>query len=110
MLADAGEMEFAAGHDIVTVAVAVLDGSATLVATTETNPCGGGIAGAVYAAASAPLTLMTPSPALPLVGLFMLQLTPVLALPSPATAAVKLTLPPGLTFADSGAMLTTIPL
>lgn len=46
-VAEAGEMLFAVAHEIVTVAVAVFDGSATLVATIETEPCGGGLAGAV---------------------------------------------------------------
>lgn len=108
-LADAGEMEFAAAHEIVTVAAAVFDGSATLVAITETNPCGGVIAGAVYTAAFAPLTLMVPTPALPPPALFTAQLTPELALPAPLTVAVRLTLPPGITFAELGAMLTVKP-
>jgi hypothetical protein len=107
-LADAGEIAFTAAHEIVTVAVALFDGSATLVATTETGPCGGGLAGAVYTAASAPLALIAPRPAPLSFVLTTLQLTAALALPAPLTVALNVTFPPGATLAEFGVMLTAM--
>lgn len=105
-----GEIEFGVAHEIVTVAVAALEGSAMLVAVSEIDPCGGGIAGAVYVAVSIPLTLIVPRFAPPPFVLLTLQLTAELALPAPLTAALNVTFPPGATFAELGAMLTTMPL
>lgn len=102
-------MEFAVTHEIVTVAAAVFEGSAMLVATTETEPCGEGLAGAVYTAASAPLALISPRLAPLSFVLTTLQLTAELAFPAPLTIAVKVTFPPGVTFAELGVMLTAMP-
>ncbi len=96
-------------HAIVTVAAAVFDGSATLVATTETVPCGRGLTGAVYTAVSAPLALIAPILAPLSFVLTTLQLTAELALAVPLTAALNVTFPPGTTLAELGVMLTVMP-
>lgn len=108
MLTVPGEMEFAAAHEIVTLAVAAFDESAMLVAVTETTAGAGGIAGAVYAAASGALTLSVPTVAFPPLMPLTLQFTPELWLPAPVTVAVKLSAVPGETLAELGAMLTVI--
>lgn len=105
-----GEMEFAVAHEIVTVAVAVFKESAILVAVTVTIAGAGGIAGAVYVAASGPVTLSVPTVAFPPLMPLTAQLTPELALPAPVTVAVKLADVPGETLAEFGAMLTVMPL
>lgn len=109
-LTDAGEMEFAAPHEIVTLATAASDGFAVLVAATETDAGTGAIAGAVYVAASGPITVSIPTVAFPPLMLFTLQLTAELPAPAPLTVAVKFAVPRGATFAEFGAMLTTMPL
>ena len=109
-LDDAGEMEFTAPHEMVTVATAAFVGSATLVAVSETDAGVGGIAGAVYMTALAPLTLSVPRDAFPSLTVFTLQVTDELSVPSPFTVAVKFAVSPGDTVAEIGATLTTIPL
>lgn len=108
-LADAGEIEFAAAHEMDTLAAADFDGSAVLVAVTDTAAAGG-IAGAVYVAEFVPVALNRPTVALPPLTPFTLQLTPELAGAVPLTVAVKFADPPGATFAEFGAMFTAMPL
>ena len=94
----------------VKLATAAFEGSATLVATTDTDAGAGGTAGAVYVAASGPVTLSVPTIEFPPLTPFALQLTPELSIPAPLTVAVKFVVPPGLTFAEFGVMFTTMPL
>jgi|SRR5215469_7038275 len=110
MLTFAGEIEFAAAHETVTLAVADFEESAMLVAVTDTIAGAGGIAGAVYVAASGPVTLSVPKVAFPPLMPLTAQFTAELALRAPLTVALKLTAVPGATFAEFGAMLTVIPL
>jgi hypothetical protein len=105
-----GDTEFAAPHEIVTLAAALPSESATLVAITETDAGAGGIAGAVYVAASGPVTLSTPTVAFPPLMPFTLHVTAELPVPTPLTVAVKFAVPPGAMLAEAGAMLTTMPL
>lgn len=109
-LDDAGEIEFAALQEILRVAVAAFVGSAILVAVTATDAGEGGIAGAVYAAVSVPLTLSVPSDAFPPLTPFTVQLTADVCAPAPLTVAIKFAVSPGVTAADVGAMLTRMPL
>lgn len=109
ILDDAGEIAFAALHEMVTVAVALFVASATLVAVSETDAGVGGIVGAVYMTAWAPLTLNVPRDAFPPLTASTLQLTAELSIPSPFTVAVKFAVSPGATVAEVGVTLTTIP-
>lgn len=106
----AGDTVFATEHEIVTLAVAVFDGSATLVAVTETTEGAGGIVGAVYVTASGPLTLNVPMVRFPPLRPLTVQITAELALPAPLTVAAKLATMPGATFAEFGVTLTVMPL
>jgi hypothetical protein len=109
-ITELGDTEFAAPHEIVTLAAALSGESATLVAITETDARAGGIAGAVYVAASGPVTFSTPNVAFPPLMPFTLHVTAELPVPTPLTVAVKFAVPPGATLAEAGAMLTTMPL
>lgn len=109
-LTPAGDMVFATAHEIVTLAVAVFDESAMLVAVTETTEGAGGIAGAVYVTASGPLTLNVPMVRFPPLRPLTVQTTAELALPAPLTVAAKLATMPGATFAEFGVTLTVMPL
>lgn len=108
--ADEGEIEFPAAQEIVTVAVADFDGSATLVAVTETLGGTGGNAGAVYIAESRPVAAIMPTVEFPPATPLTLQLTARLDAPAPVTVALKIADAAGARFAELGAMLTTIPL
>ncbi|MHB8539698.1 MAG: hypothetical protein ACYDCD_01965 [Candidatus Acidiferrales bacterium] len=109
-LADEGEIEFAAAQEIVTLAVADFDGSATLVAVTEKLGGVGGNAGAVYVAESEPVAAIIPTIEFPSATALTLQLTATLDAPAPVTVALKFADASGARFAELGAMLTTIPL
>lgn len=108
--ADEGTIEFAAAQEIVTLAVADFEGSATLVAVTEKLGGAGGNAGAVYVAESEPVAVIMPTVEFPPATPLTLQLTAMLDVPAPVRVALKLADPPGARFAELGAMLTTIPL
>jgi hypothetical protein len=110
ILAKAGIIEFGAAQEIVTLALADFDGSATLVAVTFTFGGAGASAGAVYVAASAPVAVIVPRIEFPPATLLTLQLTVTLDVPAPVTVALKLADAPGATFAELGATLTTMPL
>ena len=109
-LADEGEIEFPAAQKIVTLAVADFDGSATLVAVTETLGGAGGNAGAVYVAESGAVAVIMPRVEFPPAPPLTLQLTATLDAPPPVTVALKFAAAAGARFAELGAMLTTIPL
>lgn len=108
-LADEGATEFAAAQEIVTLAVADFDGSATLVAVTETLGGVGETTGAVYVDESGPMAVVMPTVEFPPATPLTLQLTAMLDVPAPVTVALKFAEPPGARFAELGAMLTTIP-
>ncbi len=110
ILAEAGEIAFGAAQEIVTLALADFDGSATLVAVTVRLGSVGAIAGAVYVAASVPVAVIVPAVEFPPATLLTLQLTATLDVPAPVTVALKFADAPGATFAELGAMLTTMPL
>lgn len=110
MLAEAGEIAFDAEQEIVALALADFDGSATLVAVTFTLGGAGASAGAVYVAESVPVAAIVPTVEFPPATLLTLQLTATLDAPAPVTVALKFADPPGAMFAELGAMLTTIPL
>lgn len=109
-ITELGNTEFVAPHEIVTLATALSDESATLVAITETDAAAGGTAGAVYVAASGPVTLSVPTVAFPPLMPFTLHVTAELPVPTPLTVAVKFAVPPGTMLAEAGTMLTTMPL
>ena len=108
--AEAGEIAFGAAQEIVTLALADFDGSATLVAVTFALGGAGATAGAVYVAASAPVAVIVPTVEFPPATLLTLQLTATLDVPAPVTVALKFADVPGATFAELGATLTTMPL
>lgn len=110
MLAEAGAIAFGAAQEIVTLALADFEGSATLVAVTETLGGVGGNAGAVYVAESEPVAVMVPRVEFPPATLLTLQLTATLEAPVPVTVALRFADAPGATFAELGATLTTMPL
>jgi hypothetical protein len=110
MLAEAGAIAFAAAQEIVTLALADFDGSATLVAVTFTFGGAGATAGAVYVAESEPVAVMAPRIEFPPATLLTLQLTATLEAPTPATVALKFVDMPGAMLAELGATLTTMPL
>lgn len=110
MLAEAGAIAFGTAQEIVTLALADFDGSATLVAVTVKLGSAGAIAGAEYVAESAPVAVMVPRVEFPPATLLTLQLTATLEAPAPVTVALKFADMPGVTFAELGATLTTIPL
>lgn len=110
MLAEAGAIAFGAAQEIVTLALADFDGSATLVAVTLTFGGAGASTGAVYVAESEPVAVMVPRVEFPPATLLTLQLTATLEAPAPVTVALKFADPPGATFAELGATLTTMPL
>lgn len=109
-LDDAGEIEFAEPHEIATMAAAAFVVSATLVTVTDTDAGDGGIAGAVYVAASALVMLSVPRDAFPPLTPFTVQFTADVCVPVPVTVAVKAAVAPGVSAADVGAMLTATPL
>ncbi|MHB8754709.1 MAG: hypothetical protein ACYC92_07100 [Candidatus Acidiferrales bacterium] len=108
--ADEGEIEFPAAQEIVTLAVADFDGSAMLVAVTETLGGAGGNAGAVYVAESGPVAVIMPTVEFPPATPLTLQLTATLDAAAPVTVALKFAGAAGARFAELGAMLTKIPL
>jgi hypothetical protein len=110
MLVEAGEIAFGAAQEIVTLALADFDTSVTLVAVTFTFGGAGASAGAVYVAESAPVAAIVPTVEFPPATLLTLQLTATLDVPAPVTVALKFADAPGATFAELGAMLTTMPL
>ena len=110
MLAETGEIAFGAAQEIVMLALADFEGSATLVAVTFTFGGAGASAGAVYVAESEPVAVIVPTVEFPPATLLTLQLTATLEAPAPVTVALKFADVPGATFAELGAMLTTIPL
>lgn len=110
MLAEAGAIAFGTVQEIVTLALADFDGSATLVAVTVKLGGVGASAGAVYVAASAPVAIIVPTVEFPPATLLTLQLTATLDVPAPVTVALKFADAPGATFAELGATLTTMPL
>src|SRR5579859_164256 len=110
MLAEAGEIAFGAAQEIVTLASADFDGSATLVAVTFTLGGAGASAGAVYVAESEPVAAIVPTVEFPPATLLTLQLTAPLEVPAPVTIALKFADAPGATLAELGAMVTTMPL
>lgn len=110
MLAEAGAIAFGTAQEIVTLALADFDGSATLVAVTVKLGGAGAIAGAEYVAESAPVAVMVPRVEFPPATLLTLQLTATLEAPAPVTVALKFADMPGVMFAELGATLTTIPL
>lgn len=101
-LAAAGEREFAAGQEIVTLAVADFEGSATLIALTTTASGEGAIAGAVYVAESMPVEAIVPKVGVPPGTPFMLQLTARFETAVPVTLAVKFAEPSGARLAELG--------
>lgn len=110
MLAEAGAIAFGAAQEIVTLALADFDGSATLVAVTVKPGGVGAIAGAEYLAESAPVAVMVPRFEFPPATVLTLQLTATLDVPAPVTVALKFADAPGAMSAELGAMLTTMPL
>ena len=110
ILAEAGEIAFGAAQEIVTLALADFDGSATLVAVTVRLGGVGASAGAGYVAESAPVAVIVPTVEFPPATLLTLQLTATLEALAPVTVALKFADAPGATFAELGAMLTTMPL
>lgn len=110
MLAEAGAIAFGTAQEIVTLVLADFDGSATLVAVKLTFGGAGASAGAVYVAASAPVAVIEPRIEFPPATLLTLQLTATLEAPAPVTVALKSADMPGVTFAELGATLTTMPL
>lgn len=110
MLAEAGAIAFGAAQEIVTLALADFDGSATLVAVIVKLGGVGAMAGAEYVAESEPVAVMVPRVEFPPATLLTLQLTATLEAPAPVTVALKFADPPGATFAELGATLTTMPL
>ncbi len=110
MLAKGGVIAFGAAQEIVTLALADFDGSATLVAVTFTFGGAGASAGAVYVAESEPVAAIVPTVEFPPATLLTLQLTATLDMPAPVTIALKFADAPGATFAELGATLTTMPL
>jgi hypothetical protein len=110
MLAEAGAIAFGVAQEIVTLALADFDGSATLVAVTVKPGGVGAIAGAEYLAESAPVAVMVPRVEFPPATLLTLQLTATLEAPAPVTVALKFADAPGAMSAELGAMLTTMPL
>jgi len=110
ILVEAGAIAFGAAQEIVTLALADFDGSATLVAVTLILGGAGASAGAVYVAESEPVAVMVSRVEFPPATLLTLQLTATLDVPAPVTVALKFADPAGATFAELGATLTTIPL
>ena len=110
ILVEAGAIAFGTAQEIVTLALADFDGSATLVAVMVKLGGVGAIAGAEYVAESEPVAAIVPTVEFPPATLLTLQLTATLEAPAPVTVALKFADMPGVTFAELGATLTTIPL
>jgi hypothetical protein len=97
-----GAIELGLAHAIVTPALPVFAGSATLAAITVTSAGDGITAGAVYTAELAPFTTIVPTVAFPPGAPFTLQMTPPATPPVPEMLAVKTCAPPGATVAVAG--------
>ncbi|MGH9717457.1 MAG: hypothetical protein ACRD4R_12130 [Candidatus Acidiferrales bacterium] len=106
MLDTDGDIELAAPQVMVTVALADLALSATLVAVTVTVDGAGTVAGAVYSAVVALLDAINPTVEFPPAALLTLQVTSALWPPFPVTVAVNSCAPPVVTLALVGAIIT----
>lgn len=106
IFADSGEIEVIVPHVIVTIALADLLRSATLVAVTVTLEGVGTVVGAVYSAVAELVDAIVPNVAFPPAMPFTPQVTSALSLPLPVTVTENSCAPPAAKLALVGAMVT----